>query len=942
MSNVDPGKGRILVVADQAAGRQALTTLLAGNDYEVRSVASELLALAAVQEFLPDLILVSTSIANILPRLRAEEIKRDIPLLVALGPDDVDAREQVFALGAADVVSRPFQESELLARVETQLALRTLRQRLAKANAQLERQAAAHLQLEATVHDAEQSGLHLVENLSEVIYTADRDGILTYISPAIERLTGHLPSKVVGHHVREFIYHEDLARLTHNLRRILSGQQLSDEYRLVTKSGEIRWIRTSSQPVLEKGRVTGAQGILTDISEPKRAEEQIRQQNEFLNRVLESLTHPFYVVDAEDYSIQLANSAAHRETLSGQATCYALTHNRSAPCDTAEHSCPLEEIKRTKKPTMVEHVHWDAGGSARNVEVYAYPLLDEDGNVARVIEYTLDVTERKQTEEALRQSEVRWRSVAQNSPDHVILLDTDLNIEFVNYASPGLTIEELIGTPLYTYVSDSQQPEIKGILETVLRTAEPNSYETRFGNPDGSTIYYESRVVPRMLDGRVVGLAVNARDITEHKQAERGLREAKEAAEEARRDEQERRQEAEQRRRVAESLAGVMAALNSNQPLGSVLDTIAVQARQVFASEAVAIYRFQEKQEELVLQAAHGLAADDALGLDSSPGQEAVRQAVASRRPVTVPDLPARAREATRSLAPSGPESYPALLAVPIVVQDSVYGGIVLCHGEPRLFSGEEVELATLFSNQVALAIENAWMRQQVEQAAAVAERNRLARDLHDSVTQALFSASLVAEILPQVWQRDPEEAWQGLEELRFLTRGALAEMRTMLLELRPTALVETKLEDLLWQLTEAVTGRTQLVVTYNIEPSPTLPPEVHVTFYRVAQEALHNVVKYAEASHVIIGLQASPPLLPQGMDDWRGQLVLRVQDDGQGFDPDDVGPGHLGLSIMRERAEAIGATLTLTSRPGRGTQATLAWPNSEARPKPGTYEQPA
>jgi signal transduction histidine kinase len=153
--------------------------------------------------------------------------------------------------------------------------------------------------------------------------------------------------------------------------------------------------------------------------------------------------------------------------------------------------------------------------------------------------------------------------------------------------------------------------------------------------------------------------------------------------------------------------------------------------------------------------------------------------------------------------------------------------------------------------------------------------------------------------------------------------------MRTMLLELRPTALVETELEDLLWQLTEAITGRVQLVVTFNIEPTPALPPDVHVTFYRVAQESLHNIVKHAEASHIVLGLHASPPVPPQGTEDWRGQLILQVRDDGQGFDPGDTEPGQLGLSIMRERAEAIGAMLTMTSQPGQGTQVTLAWKSS-------------
>ena len=142
-----------------------------------------------------------------------------------------------------------------------------------------------------------------------------------------------------------------------------------------------------------------------------------------------------------------------------------------------------------------------------------------------------------------------------------------------------------------------------------------------------------------------------------------------------------------------------------------------------------------------------------------------------------------------------------------------------------------------------------------LEQALALAtleERNRLARDLHDSVTQVLFSASLLAEVLPQVWHRDPEQGYERLERLRHLTRGALAEMRTMLLELRPSAVIHTPLHDLLAQLAEAVTSRSGLRFDLNIEQIPPLPEEVHVNFYRIAQEALNNVVKHAQAEQVI------------------------------------------------------------------------------------------
>ena len=125
-------------------------------------------------------------------------------------------------------------------------------------------------------------------------------------------------------------------------------------------------------------------------------------QNEFFHHVLESLTHPFYVLDANDYSIQVANSAARLGDLASKPTCFALTHRRDFPCDGREHTCPLQMVKKTKKPFTVEHIHYDKDGNKRNVEVHAYPILDNEGNVAQMIEYSLDITDRKRLEKEIQ------------------------------------------------------------------------------------------------------------------------------------------------------------------------------------------------------------------------------------------------------------------------------------------------------------------------------------------------------------------------------------------------------------------------------------------------------------------------------------------------------------------------------------------------------------
>lgn len=199
----------------------------------------------------------------------------------------------------------------------------------------------------------------------------------------------------------------------------------------------------------------------------------------------------------------------------------------------------------------------------------------------------------------------------------------------------------------------------------------------------------------------------------------------------------------------------------------------------------------------------------------------------------------------------------------------------------------------------------------------AAEERNRLARDLHDAVSQTLFSASLIAEVLPTLWEKDPEKGKVRLEEVRQLTRGALAEMRTLLLELRPSALIEADLPHLLEQLAEAITGRTRIPVVVTSIGDCLLPDDAKVGFYRIAQEALNNVAKHSEATEVMVSLICE-----------KIKVTLQIKDNGIGYDIDKISHESLGVGIMQERAEDINALLTIHSQVGEGTEISVVWEN--------------
>ena len=381
----------------------------------------------------------------------------------------------------------------------------------------------------------------------------------------------------------------------------------------------------------------------------------------------------------------------------------------------------------------------------------------------------------------------------------------------------------------------------------------------------------------------------------------------------------ERTREIERRRQVSDGLRDILTVLNSNLPLEDILNHIASQACRLLQADASVICRAGDDPGPLMIQASYGLVDHAPADPESAPRHAwesvplqitmaANSMRLSSAHPIPTEDELGIPLETT----------YQAVLTVPLVIKDEAYGSLMLYYRAPRRFSAEEIELANTVGDQTALAIENARLRTQVERTAVAAERSRIARDLHDSVTQTLFSASIIAEVLPKLWRRSQDDALFRLDELRQLTRGALAEMRTLLLELRPATLIEVELSELLRQLTEAITGRARIPIDLVIESAQSLPPDVKVAFYHVAQEALNNVAKHSRATHVTLTLNCQAD-----------HARLSVRDDGRGFIIERVTPEHLGLTIMHERSEAIGARLQIDSRLDKGTEITIHWPSA-------------
>jgi signal transduction histidine kinase len=357
--------------------------------------------------------------------------------------------------------------------------------------------------------------------------------------------------------------------------------------------------------------------------------------------------------------------------------------------------------------------------------------------------------------------------------------------------------------------------------------------------------------------------------------------------------------------------------------LDELLQTVVQLVKDTFGYYNVNILMIDPETDELVLRASLGGDFDPTRQTDHrlEVGRDGiVGHIAATGEPRLVNDV---TQEPLYRPLPELPDTR-SELAVPIKIRDRVVGALDVQSTEAHRF--DEADLITLqtLADQIGVAVENTRLFAQAEQSAAAAERQRLARDLHDAVTQTLFSASLIAEVLPRIWQRDPDQAMQRVEELRQLTRGALAEMRTLLLELRPTALLEADLPELLKQLTEATVGRSRVPIALEIEGECATPSDVKIALYRIAQEALNNVAKHSGASNATLALHCAPP-----------EISLCITDQGRGFDPQTVPGNHLGLGIMQERAEGIGAELSIDSQIGEGTRITVVWRGETDRSRP-------
>jgi PAS domain S-box-containing protein len=772
------------------------------------------------------------------------------------------------------------------------------------------------------------------------------------------------------------IHPDDLARIVEANRRSLeTGVPFEQQFRAF-RAGPGEWaaVHVRSTPVFDVGgRLTHFNGLVVDVTEHRRAEAALRESEEKFRGIVELANVGIAIV--LDARFRFVNQ--HWASMLGY-TVEELLGTEFMPYCTPEERDRIvgfyaRRVRGEPAPTRYETVMLHKDGTRVYAEV-SVGMIPYEGRQATFV-FLRDITEEKRARQALEEAyQTLEQRVEERTRELSTLLDVSKKLASTLELEPllgsildelksvvhcegctiyGLEYGELVARayrgPMPQETAMSLRWRADNPLDRLaIRGRKPVLVSDTHGDSPEAQAYRESMGelqetlfphigcwlgVPLIVRDDVIGVLTlhhNRPNFLTRAHASFAMAFANQAAvaiENARlyEAEQNRREESEGRRRVAEGMREILAVLNSRQSLPEILDFIATQTCRLLGSQAAAILRL--KDGHLRIQAACGLEDDYVVGMILRPGEGGGGRALAERQPVIISELAEAAFLAPEQEIPPEPQKslierllreYRSILSVPLIVQGRDYGAITIYYSAPQEFSEEDLSLAMSVSDQVALAIENARLQEQAGQAAAMEERGRLARELHDSVTQSLYSVTMYTEAAARLMTaRQAAEAAEYLRDARDTAQEALREMRLMIYQLRPPVLEKGGLAVALQVRLDAVERRGGIHAELIVEGEDRLPPAIQAELHQIAQEALNNALKHAHAREVGVRLHFGD-----------AATCLAVQDDGVGFELAAAqAGGGMGLPGMVERAQKVGARLEIETVPGLGTKVLVEVP---------------
>ena len=747
-------------------------------------------------------------------------------------------------------------------------------------------------QTEERLRGSEERYRAVIEQATDGIYLLDANSRrLVETNPSFQRMLGYTEEEIRDLCVYDFVAHSrenvdsTIERTLESRRRIVGERKYrrKDETLLDVEVG-VSVISLDGRDVICT--------IVRDVTERKRAEQALGRSEGRLRQIIETEPECVKVLGANGSLLEMNPAGlAMIEADSLEQVRGRSVYRYIAPGHRDAFVALTEKVLRGGSGTL-EFELIGLKGTRRWLDTHAVPLRDFEGRATGLLAITRDITERKRAEAALKESERLYRTVIEQATENIFLIDVETRrIVESNRAfreALGYSEEDLDRMTLYDIVAADRKSVDRNLRRT-LEKGRASVGERKYRRKDGTLLDVEASGSIIVRDGRRTLVAV-AHDITERARAQHLLEE-----------------------RVA-TLSGIAAEQTLDRPTETLVGDLARSAVGTSTAVACGIVLIGEGDGTVDLFGAYGFPEGYTEGLREayrtgvdSPSLQAFR----SRRPVLVRDL--------RSFILADPLYAPVhrfvreapwdvVYSLPLISRGRALGAIFFCflpRGEPG--EDEKVFLRAV-ADQAAIAVENARLFSEVRGKAALEERQRLARELHDSVSQALYGIALGVETARELLPDDPERAAEPLAYATTLAEAGMTEMRALIFELRPESLEKEGLVAALEKQAAAVQARHGIRVDAELDKEPEASLEVKEVLYRVAQEALHNTVKHARAANVKLKLEE----LPEG-------FTLGISDDGVGFDARNDFPGHLGLKSMRERATRLGGTLEVASEPGHG-----------------------
>jgi PAS domain S-box-containing protein len=753
----------------------------------------------------------------------------------------------------------------------------------------------------------------IIESSDDAILGKTLDGIITSWNEGAERIYGYSAKETVGQPISMLVPPDRPEEIPTILESIRRGQKVDHfETVRVTNDGRRLDISLTVSPIRNPtGDIVGASAIARDITERKRAEDALRESEERFRATFEQAAVGVAHGSTDGRLLRVNDKLCEILGYTREEMLRLTSQDISYPED---HDTDLEYARRVLAGEIesysMEKRYFRKDGSMIWTNLAVSLVRDSSGDPEYFIGAIEDITERKRAEDQLREREVQYRDIFEATGDGLVITDLDGNLVDANPAFCSMhgydSCELLVGRhtkawlhPDHHWLHDEYVATIKAGGRFQAQAVDVRKDGTSFPvEVHGSTFTYRGK--PHTL--------VVVRDVTERARAYELLE-----------------------RRVEERTRELSALLEVSNDVASTLELEPLLGLILDQLGTVVDYRDTSllvlDGEDLVTVGYRGpVPQEQIMGtrFPPGPGRMILERPGQTMEPVIIDDVRSDAPLARVYRQMVGEERLMrelrhirSWLGVPLILKGQPIGQLAISHDEPGHYTERHVELARTIATQAAIAIENARLYEQAQSAAALEERQRLARELHDSVSQALYGITLGSDAALTLLERDPTRVAGPLEYVRSLAEAGLAEMRALIFELRPESLENEGLVAALEKQAAALRARHEIEVHTALCDEPDGPLWMKDALYRIAQESLHNTIKHARAENV--GL-----LLEQETEG----TMLEVRDDGIGFDPSGSFPGHLGLKSMRERAERLGGTLEVESRLGNGTRILVRVPS--------------